>query len=82
MLVKGNPTGIKTITSQRFLDALIEKGYISSRVRSISFLLAEEHGRVFTDSELDNLIRRAYQVYNPKGTAIELAKIINLSKKD
>ena len=80
MTIKGNPMGIKTITTQRFLDALVNNGHISNTDRSKAYLIAEEHGRIFSELEIDNLIRVAYQVYKPKATVKELLLVIKTSR--
>jgi len=80
MIIKGNPMGIKTITAQRFLDALVNNSKISSTDRSKAYLIAEENGRVFSESELDNLIRVAYQAYKKNATVKELLEVIKESR--
>ena len=53
---------------------------INSNDRSKIKLLAEERVN-YTDSDIDNLISKAYRVFNPKMTQSEFKVIINNSKQ-
>ena len=81
MLIKGNPMGRGVIMSQRLLDVLVAKGTITVDDRWQVYLLAEKYGRVYSSSEIDNLIRRAYSVYSQGATNAELKRVIENSKR-
>ena len=81
MLIKGNAMNRGVIMSQRLLDVLVAKGTITIDDRWRVYLLAEKYGRVYSSSEIDNLIRRAYSVYRPEATNADLKNIIENSKR-
>ena len=70
----------KAILTDDFLNILEDGKEITQEDRDKVYLKAEEFGNVFSDSEIDNLIRRAVTIHNPRITVSELAEIIRKSK--
>ena len=65
--------------AQRLLEILQSGRSITKEDREKIYLLAEDKF-VLSEADIDNLIRKAYQVYNPELTQAEFKNIINLTK--
>ena len=63
-----------------FLNILEDEKEIKEADRDKVYLKAESFGRVYSDAEIDNLIRKAVTIHNPQTTAYELGQIIRKSK--
>jgi len=75
----GNPLSTKNIMAQRLLEILQSGRSITKEDREKIYLLAED-SIVLTEADIDNLIRKAYQVYNPELTQAEFKGILNLTR--
>ena len=78
--IMGNPLSTKNIMAQRLLEILESGRTINIEDREKIYLLAEDR-IVLSDGDIANLIRRAYQVYNPELTNREFKSILALTKK-
>jgi len=78
-IISGNPLSTKNIMAQRLLEILQSGRSITKEDREKVYLLAEDR-LVLSEADIDNLIRRAYRVFNPALTQAEFKNIINLTK--
>jgi len=75
----GNPLSTKNIMAQRLLEILESGRSITKEDREKIYLLAEDRF-VLSEADIDNLIRKAYQVFNPALTQAEFKSILNFTK--